>query len=106
MQSTPEAMNSPQPPVSPRAHQRMLSDAQRQLFAYQREMVSAARAQSPGKGPVTPLELGDEDGYLAAGARNSGQQHGGTPDELVERLIREEARHRQASSISGRPGGR
>lgn len=99
----------------------MLSDAQRQLFAYQREMVSAARAQSPGKGekpvsprlaplgspgPVTPLELGDEDGYLAAGARNSGQQHGGAPDELVERLIREEARHRQASSISGRPGGR
>ncbi|RMX71932.1 hypothetical protein D0869_15132 [Hortaea werneckii] len=98
MQSTPEAMNSPQPPVSPRAHQRMLSDAQRQLFAYQREMVSAARAQSPGKGekpvsprlaplgspgPVTPLELGDEDGYLAAGARNSGQQHGGTPDETL-----------------------
>jgi hypothetical protein len=100
------------PPVSPRAHQRMLSDAQKQLYAYQREMVSVARANSPsgaGKpvsprlaplgspGPVTPLELEGEEGYLLAGARSAGQE-GASPDEIVERLIREEARRRSQAS--------
>ncbi|KAH9826023.1 hypothetical protein Tdes44962_MAKER03806 [Teratosphaeria destructans] len=107
LQHTPDGV-SPQPPVSPRAHQRVMSDAQRQLYAYQRDILSAARATSPsgaGKptspklaplgspGPVTPLELEGEDGYLVAGARRSGQA---TPsDELVDRLIKEEARRRQ-----------
>jgi len=88
----------------------MLSDAQKQLFAYQREVVSAARAQSPGSGekpvsprlaplgspgPVTPLELEGEEGYLFAGARTSGKDASGSSEELIDRLIREEARRRQ-----------
>lgn len=109
--------------MSPRAQQRMLSDAQKQLYAYQREVVTAARTQSPGRGekpaspklaplgspgPVTPLELGGEEGYLVAGVRVSGKHDSGSPDEVVERLIREEARRRQAmvSSNPVRPSGR
>lgn len=101
----------------------MLSDAQKQLYAYQRDVVAAARAQSPGKegkpaspklaplgspGPVTPLELEREEGYLVAGARSAGNHEGGSPDELVERLIREEARRRQSNLApsTGRPVGR
>ncbi|KAK3067989.1 hypothetical protein LTR53_014787 [Teratosphaeriaceae sp. CCFEE 6253] len=104
------------PPGAPslsRAHQRNApSDAQRQLFMYQRDVVSAARAASPGPGdgprsprlapllgspgPVTPLELAAHEGYLMAGARGRG---GGTGEveegQLVERLIWEEAVRRR-----------
>lgn len=104
MQSTPDG-TSPQPPISPRAHQRLYSDAQKQLYFNQREFLTAAvRASSPnaaGKpisprlqplgspGPVTPLELERDEGYLVAGAR--GKTAEATPsEELVERLIRAE----------------
>ena len=113
LQATPDAP-SPNGPVSPRAHQRMLSDAQKQLYLYQREMVSVAqRAGSPGEkpasprlvplgspGPVTPLELEGGEGYLVAGAKSSGKVvvAGGEAD-FVEKIIREEAARR------GRPGG-
>lgn len=100
-------MGAPQPPASPRAHQRVFSDAQKHLMAYQREQISiAARGTSPSRfdnpesprlaplgspGPVTPLELESEDSYLVAGARSAVSNDGGTAEELMERLIREEA---------------
>jgi len=66
--------------------QRLYSDAQKQLFLYQREIVAgrtaAATKDKPtspklaplcSPGPVTPLELEDEaaDNYLDAGARKA-----------------------------------
>lgn len=103
-QATPDGMgNSPQPPLSPRTRQ--FSDAQRHLYLHQREMVCAATrdlsASQMGKpdgprlaplgspGPVTPLELERDEGYLVAGARNAGREQAPT-DELVDKLIRQE----------------
>lgn len=122
LQVTPDGVASPHGPLSPRAHQRMLSDAQKHLYAYQREMVSVARASSPGRGdkptspklaplgspgPVTPLELEGDGGYLVAGARSSGKDASSGPDELIESLIREEARRRQKPGHSpSRSAGR
>lgn len=94
----------------------MYSDAQKQLYFNQREMFSAARgATSPnasGKpvsprlqplgspGPVTPLELEGEEGYLLAGARSA--DNNTAPQELVEQLIREETRRqRNMTTTSG-----
>lgn len=119
LQSTPDGQSSPQPPISPR---RIYSDAQRQLYFNQREIMitAATRGSSPGRagkptsprlhplgspGPVTPLELEGEEGYLLAGARNSAQEST-APEELVERLIREEARRSRNANPSGRPGSR
>jgi len=98
----------------------MYSEAQKQLFLYQREMVSAAsRTSAPGGEspaspklapltspglPVTPLELEREEGYLVAGARNSGQDALEAND-LVDSLIREEARRRRVSHSPARHGG-
>lgn len=96
--------NSPQPPVSPRSQQRQYSDAQRQLYAYQRELLAtggrlpsrpiATRPISPrlipagSPGPVTPLELEEAGGYLTAGVGAAGDQ---AQREYVDKLIREEA---------------
>lgn len=121
VQTTPDttSLGSPQAPLSPRAHQRVVSDAQKHLLAYQREMIS--RAQSPGgidkpmsprleplgsPGPVTPLELEGDGGYLVAGARHSGSDEDKGREELVDQLIREEARRRRTSDVATRPGGR
>lgn len=120
VQSTPDGTSSPQPPVSPRAHQRMYSDAQKQLYFNQREMLSAARGVTPnasGKptsprlqplgspGPVTPLELEAEKEYLLAGVRSAA--NGTNPQELVEHLINEESRRqRNLTATSGRPSAR
>lgn len=110
--------NSPQPPLSPRTYQKQYSDAQRQVFSYQRELVAnaarqtreaAAQPTSPRLAPlgspaggVTPLELAGSEGYLTAGMiTNDATSH-------VDNLIREEARRRGESS-PGRPtscGGR
>lgn len=123
VQSTPDAGNgSPQPPASPRAHQRVISDAQKHLLFYQRETVSASvRASSPSRldgprsprlaplgspGPVTPLELEGDDGYLVAGARDIGNEASLSSDELVERLIGMEARRRRSSNSPSRPTAR
>ena len=122
VQTTPDAtsLGSPQAPLSPRAHQRVVSDAQKHLLAYQREMIS--RAQTPGgldkplspkleplgsPGPVTPLELEGDGGYLVAGARHGGDEQKGR-EELVEKLIREEARRQRGGPTegAGRSGGR
>ncbi|KAK4507234.1 hypothetical protein PRZ48_000969 [Zasmidium cellare] len=116
VQSTPDGTTSPQPPVSPRAHQRMYSDAQKQLYFNQREML-ASRPNSTGKplsprlqplgspGPVTPLELEGEEEYLLAGARKAA--NGTAPQELVEQLIREETRRqRNITASNGRGSGR
>ena len=78
--------NTPPVPVSPRSAQKHSSEAQRALYLYQRELLAKeARASllPPGQkpesprldplgspGPVTPLELEEQQGgdYLAAGA--------------------------------------
>lgn len=119
VQTTPDgtSLGSPQAPLSPRAHQRVVSDAQKHLFAYQRDMIS--RAQSPGgldkptsprleplgsPGPVTPLELEGDGGYLVAGARHGPgeSQTGEGRNELVEKLIREETRQQRGGDGVGR----
>ncbi|OCK80571.1 hypothetical protein K432DRAFT_404589 [Lepidopterella palustris CBS 459.81] len=98
--------NSPQPPVSPRSQQKQYSEAQKQLYLYQRELVannpktSRPRPTSPrllptgSPGPVTPLELEGQDGYLMAGvSTNDAASH-------VDKLIREEATRRGELSPS------
>jgi hypothetical protein len=69
---------------------------------------SAPRLDPLGSpGPVTPLALEEEGGYLAAGEMNGsngsmlGGQAGGPPPELVEKLIQRES-ERIASQKSGR----
>ncbi|EME50015.1 hypothetical protein DOTSEDRAFT_68765 [Dothistroma septosporum NZE10] len=120
-QTTPDGTASPQPPVSPRAHQRMYSDAQKQLYFNQREMLSAAaRGTSPSQagkptsprlqplgspGPVTPLELEAEEGYLLAGARSTSKDTASSA-QLVERLIREETRRLRSATQAGQPPSR
>jgi hypothetical protein len=115
MANTPASgVNSPQPPMSPRAQQRYYSDAQRQLLSYKRETVAHRRTPSSQKptsprlmplagspGPVTPLEL-EADNYLAAG---SGSLSSAAQAEYVDKLIREQsARSRRETSSSPRRG--
>ncbi|PSN66152.1 hypothetical protein BS50DRAFT_408269 [Corynespora cassiicola Philippines] len=110
--------NSPQPPVSPHAYQRQqYSDAQRQMYLYQQQLMASASRQARGAipkptsprldpmgspGPVTPLELSGADGYLTAGmTSNDAASH-------VDKLIREEALRRgeispgRTASVGGR----
>ena len=114
--ASPESNNSTPPQqISPRQHQRVISDAQRQLFFYQREMMNAAvRSSTPplldnpvsprlapmgSPGPVTPLELESKDGYLAVGMQSSRQD--AVPfDELAERLMKEQANRQRRTSNS------
>jgi hypothetical protein len=115
MQSTPEDGPS-NPPVSPRAHQRIYSDAQKHLLMYQQQSVAARtggkaedRPVSPrlaplgSPGPVTPLELEQKEGYLLAGAHQTGA---GEHADLVDRLIREESRRNNARSAQANNGPR
>nr|POF04464.1 hypothetical protein CFP56_55945 [Quercus suber] len=118
-QTSPDAVaHSPQAPLSPRSHQHMYSDAQRQLFMHQREMVSAASrdhathhtgkpagprlAPMGSPGPVTPLELEGEESYLVAGARSAAAKHSGSTDEFVDKLIRDEVKRHWKSQGSSR----
>jgi hypothetical protein len=93
-------INSPQQPMSPRSQQRQFSEAQRQLYAYQLELLAAAgkgfltpaaKPTSPrlapcgSPGPVTPLEL-EGDGYLVAGSSSPNKRN----PEYVEKLIQNE----------------
>ena len=107
LHSTPDSgYASPQAPMSPRSHQRVISDAQKHLLAYQRETVSAAaRSSTPiqfekpdsprlvplgSPGPVTPLQLEEEGGgYFSAAAQNSASDLVQS-QALMERLMREE----------------
>lgn len=104
-------INSPQPPMSPRTQNKQYSEAQKQLYAYQREIISnvarntrtasGTKPTSPklmplagSPGPVTPLELEGHDagGYLMAGHHgSSAAAQATTQAEYVEKLIREEA---------------
>ncbi|KAF2729384.1 hypothetical protein EJ04DRAFT_74497 [Polyplosphaeria fusca] len=107
--------NSPQPPLSPRAYQKQYSEAQRQMYMLQREMIAGAQRQGRSQtdkptsprliplgspGPVTPLELEGED-YLTA-------VNNGETASTVDQLIREEARRRGETSPGHSPyvGGR
>ena len=118
------------PPVSPKAQQRLYSEAQKQLYLYHRETlaaqaaVSAAANTDSGRpqslrfekptsprlaplgspGPVTPLELEGQDGYLLAGAHASAAaahavaaqeaaaQLSAQHSDLVDKLIEQEVR--------------
>ncbi|KAK0659605.1 hypothetical protein DIS24_g3829 [Lasiodiplodia hormozganensis] len=108
--------NSPQPPPSPRSQHKQYSEAQRQLYIYQRELLAnATRNMATGTkpasprlnplgspGPVTPLELEGQGGdYLTAGAKASSGLNESRND-LVEKLLQEEAR-RVGQMSPGRP---
>lgn len=83
--------------------QKLYSEAQKQLYLFQRETLAAnagfmAAREKPtsprlvplgSPGPVTPFELEGQDGYLLAGANAAGQHAHST--ELVEKLIQQEA---------------
>ena len=106
--------SSPQPTVLPHQQQRHHTDVQKQLHAYQRDIIATAvrnsRGASPNAasakpsspkleplgspGPVTPLMLEEQGGYIVAGACSSGREST-AQDELVDKLIREEARRRR-----------
>ncbi|KAI9813469.1 MAG: hypothetical protein M1827_004145 [Pycnora praestabilis] len=96
-------------------HQRHYSGAQRQLHMHQRELIANAtrgrgaamtggvKPTSPkllplgSPGPVTPLMLEEEGGYLIAGAGSQGGNVLGEAGrrELVERMIHEEDQRRR-----------
>ncbi|KAL5119892.1 hypothetical protein ACEQ8H_002254 [Pleosporales sp. CAS-2024a] len=96
--------NSPMTPSSPHNIRSRQYEVQRQMYAYQQQLLAntsgqvrastSAKPTSPrleplaSPGAVTPLELGAADGYLTA--------HVSTADAAkhVEHLIREEARRR------------
>ncbi|KAF2867670.1 hypothetical protein BDV95DRAFT_502244 [Massariosphaeria phaeospora] len=109
--------NSPQSPLSPRTHQRQYSDAQRQMYFYQRELLADASRQVRGAvakptsprliplaspGAVTPLELEGSEGYLTAGVNAS------EVASHVDKVIRNEALRRgemspgRTTSVGGR----
>ncbi|KAI9767802.1 MAG: hypothetical protein M1840_005483 [Geoglossum simile] len=113
------------PVAVPGGTPRHYSDAQLQLHQYQRELIanatrgktssSCARPVSPrllplgSPGPVTPLVLEEEGGYLVAGASNQNSVLGESGQkDLVERLIREESlRHGDVQSErAAHTGGR
>lgn len=114
-------IGSPQPPLSPRIQSKHYSEAQRQLYLYQRDLVSTAKGRSYSNhkpasprlmplgspGPVTPLELEGQGGdYLLAAASTKGA----SPSEIVDTIIREEAKRRDQLSpqppASSSPFGR
>ncbi|KAI4749026.1 hypothetical protein E4T50_00685 [Aureobasidium sp. EXF-12298] len=118
------------PPPSPKAQQRLYSEAQKQLYLYHRETlaaqaaVTAAANAGSGRpaslrfekplsprlaplgspGPVTPLELEGQDGYLLAGAhatsaaahavaaQEAAAQISAHHSDLVDKLIEQEVR--------------
>ncbi|KAF2757726.1 hypothetical protein EJ05DRAFT_398700 [Pseudovirgaria hyperparasitica] len=107
----PTVSNTPTAPVSPRMQHKQYSDAQRQLYIYQRELIAAnarnhksADGPDPASprlcplgspGPVTPLELEQQQhagGYFLAGTGAPPTKT--SQNDLVEKLIREEAQRR------------
>lgn len=113
---------SPQSPRSPGSQQRLYSDAQRQLYLHQREILAGRATQtsrvkptSPrlepagSPGPVTtPFELEELEGgggYLAAGARAANRraidEH---TSELSRRLAQQTTYLEPSPQISSDPG--
>jgi len=105
---------SPQLPLSPSMQQKVYNDAQKQLYLYQREAYmgrSTTTAPMPREGPasprlcplgspgpVTPLELEEEDNYMAAGSRSSGRAtFHEQADELHDKLAHAVSRQRESS---------
>ncbi|KAF1918455.1 hypothetical protein BDU57DRAFT_444435 [Ampelomyces quisqualis] len=104
--------NSPNTPSSPQNNRTRQYEVQRQIYAYEQQLLAntgrqlrgpnSAKPTSPrleplaSPGAVTPLELGGTDGYLTAGvsAANAATH--------VEQLIRSEAR-RRGDLPPGRP---
>ncbi|KAH7092143.1 hypothetical protein FB567DRAFT_588449 [Paraphoma chrysanthemicola] len=103
--------NSPNTPSSPRSSSNRQYEVQRQMYAYQQQILANTNRQARGPtsakptsprlvplaspGAVTPLELGAADSYLTAGVNPAdASRH-------VEQLIRNEARRGDYSP--GRP---
>ncbi len=90
----------------------MYSEAQKQLYFHQRGFLTAStgkptspRLQPLGSpGPVTPLELEGDEGYLVAGARSI--NNATTPSDVVERLISAEVQRSQGADAATRQGTR
>ncbi|GIZ40975.1 hypothetical protein CKM354_000429400 [Cercospora kikuchii] len=111
LNSTPDVnshASSPQPPMSPRQYQRLYNDAQKQLYFNHRELFSTAVGGKPvsprlqplgSPGPVTPLELEGEEGYLIAGARSMNAS-AATPSDVAEKMAKAEVQ-RQRTSETG-----
>jgi hypothetical protein len=107
--------NSPNTPSSPQANRNRQYEVQRQMYAYQQQILSSTSGQvrAPGSlkptsprleplaspGAVTPLELGGADGYLTAGVSGVNSADAAM---RVEQMIRNEARRRGDYS-TGRP---
>ncbi|QIW96258.1 hypothetical protein AMS68_001776 [Peltaster fructicola] len=105
-QNTPDEEGSARAPLSPRTHQRMYSEAQKQLLMYHRDAVAAARATSPlREKPLSPrllpmgspglpvhthLELEGEQEYFVAGTMASVSSK--SRKELVDSLAQKEVR--------------
>lgn len=114
--TTPAAgLNSPQPPASPIAQQKLYSDVQKQLYLYQRETIAANGGKSTVRekplsprlaplgspGPVTPLELEGQEGYLLAGAHAAARHDmSSRSGELMEKLIEEEVRRNHNAALA------
>ncbi|KAK4965225.1 hypothetical protein LTR28_003509, partial [Elasticomyces elasticus] len=100
------------PPMSPGTQRRVYWDTRPQLYVHQEDFytgrtspagwstidkpVSPRLAPLGSPGPVTPLELEGQEGYLVAGFSDGVST--ATADELVDRLVAEEVRR------SGAPG--
>jgi hypothetical protein len=105
--STPQSMGA-NVGMTPVPSNRGYSDAQRALHLYQREVISRSQSGtitsskpiSPrldplgSPGPVTPLMLEEQGGYMIAGMRQGGVgSPGGIQEqEIIERLIRSQGR--------------
>lgn len=82
-------------------HHQTVASAARSNGKPEDKPVSPRLAPLGSPGPVTPLELEHQDGYLTAGAKQMGN---GEPAELVDRLIREEHRRNNSRSSQANNG--
>lgn len=112
-QTTPDDIDVANGPLSPRAHLKLYSEAQKQLLLYHRDSLAAARSTSPmqekpssprlvplgSPGPVTPLELSADEEYLIAGLKNTGLSTVPRKD-IVDTLIQKELRQSSRKSPS------
>lgn len=106
---------SPQGMYQPSINQRLHSDAQRQLYFHHRDTLASYAGLGPSlgsrdkpatpnlgptgsPGPVTPLELEEDEGYLMAGAARQAVTSAPPPHELIERLTQAQTRQGDSSS--------
>ncbi|PNS16608.1 hypothetical protein CAC42_4572 [Sphaceloma murrayae] len=107
--------NSPHAPSSPGLQQSLRNESQRQAYAYHRDMLSRTpssqlleRPDSPrlqplgSPGPVTPLELEANEGYLSVMKTPPRTGTGEQSDELAKKLA-QAARQQKAPRVVSSP---